>query len=47
MITDLLGSMTLIPAAFDVTIVMPIFLVVLTEEYRELNMEKRHRKSKC
>lgn len=47
MITDLLGCMTLIPAAFDVTIVMPIFLVVLTEEYRELNMEKRHRKSKC
>ena len=37
MITDLLGCMTLIPAAFDVTIVMPIFIVALTEEYRQLN----------
>lgn len=46
MITDLLGCMTLIPAAFDVTIVMPIFLVVLTEEYRELNRSEKTQKIK-
>ena len=40
MITDLLGCMTLIPAAFDVTIVMSIFIVVLTEEYSKLDNEE-------